>query len=150
VVLPSEGSGLTDLEDKIIRNPGYLSAASDRELGYIEIPRFNFECKADVRDALEKMGVRAIFKTDASLAELVSGPEGAHLNGVSQKATVEFDEAGIRADAETVTTGVYGGIMGGQPKQFHMIVNRPFLFFIRDNLTNSLLFAGAVMDPAKH
>jgi len=150
VVLPSEGLRLSDLEDKIIRNPGYLSAAPDRELGYIEIPKFSFEIKADVRDALEKMGVRAIFKTNASLARLVRGPEGAHLNGVAQKTSIEFNEAGIRADAETVTTGVYGGIMGGQPKPFHMIVNRPFLFFIRDNLTNSLLFAGAVTDPSKH
>ena len=150
VVLPSEGVRLSDLEDKIIRNPSYLSAAQNRELGYIEIPKFNFEFKTDVRETLEKMGVRKVFKTPLALAELVSGPEGAYLNGVSQETRIEFDEAGIRADAETATTGVYGRIMGGQPKQFHMIVNRPFLFFIRDNVTNSLLFAGAVMDPAKH
>jgi len=42
------------------------------------------------------------------------------------------------------------GICGDCFNPFHMVVNRPFLFFVRDNVTNSLLFAGAVMDPSKH
>ena len=150
VVLPSEEVSLQDLESKLVRDPTLLDATPNRELGYIEIPKFAFEFKADVRGALEKMGVSAAFATNFALAELVSGDEGAQLNGVSQKTNIEFNEFGIRADAETVTNGVYGGIMGGQPNPFHMLVNRPFLFFIRDNLTNSLLFAGAVTDPLKH
>jgi len=53
-------------------------------------------------------------------------------------------------DAITIMQGVVGGIAGpGQkpPEPFKMIVDRPFLFFIRDNVTNTLLFSGAVMDP---
>ena len=150
VVLPSEEVSLQDLESKLVRDPSLLDPPPNRELGYIEIPKFNFEFKADVRGALEKMGVNAVFTTNLALAELVSGDKGALLNDVSQKTNIEFNELGIRADAETVTNGVYGGIMGDQPNPFHMLVNRPFLFFIRDNLTNSLLFAGAVMDPLKH
>lgn len=150
VVLPSEEVSVQDLESELVRDPSLLDSLPNRELGYIEIPKFNFEFKADVRGALEKMGVIEVFKTNLALAELVSGNQGARLTGVAQKTNIEFNELGIRADAETVTNGVYGGIMGGQPNPFHMLVNRPFLFFIRDNLTNSLLFAGAVMNPAKH
>jgi serine protease inhibitor len=150
VVLPSEEVSLQDLESKLVRDPSLLDPPPNRELGYIEIPKFNFEFKADVRGALEKMGVNSVFTTNLALAELVSGDKGALLNDVSQKTNIEFNELGIRADAETVTNGVYCGIMGDQPNPFHMLVNRPFLFFIRDNLTNSLLFAGAVMDPLKH
>jgi serine protease inhibitor len=30
---------------------------------------------------------------------------------------------------------------------FHMVLNRPFLFIVRDNVTNALLFVGVMMNP---
>lgn len=71
---------------------------------------------------------------------------GGILKGVAQKTEISVDETGIRADSETIVTGVYGGIMSGNP-HFHMVLNRPFLFIIRDNATNALLFIGVVMNP---
>ena len=69
---------------------------------------------------------------------------------MKQKVDIEVNEDGIRANAGTVANGVYGGIMGRQLLPFHMKVNRPFLFLIRDDLTGTLIFIGAVMDPAQH
>ena len=37
--------------------------------------------------------------------------------------------------------------MGGVTDTFHMRLDRPFVFFVRDSTTNALLFAGAVVDP---
>lgn len=150
VVLPREGLSIAKLEEKLSTEPNSLATVPHRELGYVELPKFNFEFGANLRQALENMGVREVFRTNLPLLEMAPNVSGAVLEAVSQKTTFEFNEEGIRADAETVANGVYGGVMGGQPNPFHMIVNRPFLFFVRDNLTNSLLFAGAVMDPAKH
>jgi len=33
------------------------------------------------------------------------------------------------------------------PDPFHVLLDRPFLFFVRETTTNALLFAGALMDP---
>jgi serine protease inhibitor len=41
---------------------------------------------------------------------------------------------------------VYGGVVGGQ-EPFHVKLDRPFVFLVRDQTTNVLLFIGAVMDP---
>ena len=62
--------------------------------------------------------------------------------------TIDFaaDKHGIRADAETLIGAVPGGIIVS-PDAFHMLLNRPFLFFVRENTTGALLFAGALMDP---
>ena len=71
---------------------------------------------------------------------------GAVLTGVAQKTEITVDENGIRADAGTIVGGVVGGIMLTKAP-FHLRLDRPFLFFIRDRATNALLFEGAVMDP---
>ena len=71
---------------------------------------------------------------------------GGELSGVVQKTEITVDENGIRADAGTIVHGVYGGVMGVQ-SPFHMTLDRPFLFIIRDNVTRALLFAGVVTNP---
>lgn len=93
------------------------------------------------------MGVRRIFETN-TLVNMAPQRDGGILRGVAQKTEITVDENGIRADSGTVGHGVFGGMMGAlQP--FHMTLNRPFLFFIRDSVTGALLFAGAVMDPTQ-
>jgi len=78
----------------------------------------------------------------------------AHLTAAVQGVDLDVDEWGIKARAITFLGGVAGGVMGGSmpppPPPFHMVVNRPFLFFIRDNVTDALLFAGVEMNPTTH
>lgn len=63
---------------------------------------------------------------------------------VLHKAVIEVDERGTTAAAATES-----GIIGySLPSSF--IVNRPFLFFIYHEATNSLLFMGRVTDPTKN
>lgn len=150
LVLPANGTDLNDLEAKLAQDSGSLGSALQPQIGDVELPRFNFKFDADVRKALERMGLRRVFQTTDSLTGLLDGPGGARLKGISQKVEIEVNEQGIRANARTVSSGVYGGIMSIPEVPFHMVVNRPFLFFIRDNVTDALLFAGAVVDPAKH
>jgi serine protease inhibitor len=150
IVLPKGRTNILQLEAKLTRDNRSLQSSLKSEVGDVEIPRFSFHSESDIRGALEKMGVRRIFRDADSLGGLVQTGQGARLVSVSQKVEIEVNEQGIRANAKTVTNGVYGGIVGGQYVPFHMVVNRPFLFFIRDNVTDSLLFAGAVMDPTRH
>src|SRR5208337_2944344 len=114
--------------------------------GDVQLPPFHFSYEVDLQKSLEKMGVHLIFTDDGTLIGMVPGV-GAILHGVLQKTAITVDEDGIRADSGTIMAGIYGGIMGGLPKPFHMVLNRPFLFIIRDNATHALLFIGAVMNP---
>jgi len=66
---------------------------------------------------------------------------------VKQKSFVEVNEEGTEAAA--VTTVVMQATAVFRPeKPFEMIVDRPFFFVIGDDSTKSILFMGAIYDPA--
>jgi serpin B len=65
-----------------------------------------------------------------------------HISRVKQKAFVEVDEEGTRAAA---VTSVEVGVTSAPPT---FVVDRPFVFAIRERLSGALLFTGVVRDPA--
>jgi serine protease inhibitor len=141
-VLPAPGKSIQDVERGLAETPGSIDAALQKHIGIVSMPSFHFQFTADLRQQLEQIGIRSVFK---DLAPIVKIPRS-HLTQVAQKTEIQVDKEGIRANAETVAGAVYGGIVGAA-SAFHMELNRPFVFLIRDQTTNVLLFLGAVMDP---
>jgi serine protease inhibitor len=147
LVLPGVGKDVGKLEAALANDPNMLDALLVSQPGDVQLPPFHFSYESDLRDSLERLGVHRIFDNPTTLLSMAPKKDGAALRGVAQKTEITVDEDGIRADAGTIASGVYGGILGGVQAPFHMVLNRPFIFIIRDNVTNALLFAGAVMNP---
>jgi serpin B len=105
------------------------------------MPTFRITFQSDLREPIEALGIKGVFE---DLGEMIKIPKS-NLGHIDQSVDIQVDKEGIRADAETIFGIVYGGIMTGRP--FHVELNRPFVFLIRDNTTNALLFMGAVMNP---
>ena len=147
LVMPPQGRDISQLESAIADDPQMIESLLKRSVGDVQLPPFHFIYSSDLRDPLEKMGVRGIFSSNPNdLLFMVPG-KGGVLRGVTQKSDITVDEEGIRADAGTIFHGIYGGIMAPPPTPFHLVLNRPFIFIIRDTVTNALLFAGVVMNP---
>ena len=146
LVLPAPGRDIRQLEAALAKDPDLAEHLLRRGAGDIQLPPFHFSNDVDLQKSLESMGVHRIFTDLSTLNGMVPGV-GAILHGVVQRTEITVDDDGIRADSGTIMAGVYGGIMGGLPKSFHMVLNRPFIFIIRDNATHALLFLGAVMNP---
>jgi len=145
LVLPSVNSSVEQLEGAIARRPDLVEGLLVRQDGDVRLPPFHFGFETDLRTSIEAMGVHRIF-TDPHTLLSMDPKRGAVLTGVAQKTEITVDENGIRADAGTVVSGVLGGIQLTKTP-FHMALERPFLFLIRDRATNALLFEGAVMNP---
>ena len=112
----------------------------------MKLPPFHFTFETDLRASLEKMGVRRVFENADTLLAMAPARSGGILRGVAQKAEITLDENGIRADSGTISHGIYGGVLAPQGP-FHMTLDRPFLFIVRDKVTGALLFAGVVANP---
>ena len=109
----------------------------------VYMPKFKFSYEKILNDQLQSMGMIDAF--NSSLANL-SGISDASIfvSFVKQNTFVEVDEKGTEAAAVT-TIGVEVTSEPPQPKQF--IIDKPFIFAIRERTTNALLFIGQIVNP---
>ena len=146
LVIPAPDKDIGQFAATLAKDPNIIEPYLARREGDVQLPPFHFSYETDLRSSLEKMGVHRIFTNSNTLLSVAPKRAGGILKGVAQRTEITVDENGIRADAGTIVHGVYGGILGVQ-HPFHMVLNRPFLFIVRDSVTNALLFAGVVMNP---
>ena len=65
------------------------------------------------------------------------------IDTVKHKTFVEVNEEGTEAAAVTVVQMEYGP----GPPGFYMRVDRPFVFLIRENKSQTILFIGKIVEP---
>lgn len=142
-VLPAPGQSILDLERELAASPVAIDAALKPHAGTVAMPPFHIQVETDLRQQIEEIGVRQVFKDLGSIVKIPAS----RLTEIRQKVDIQVDGIGIRADAETVGGAIYGGV-AFVADPFRMEINRPFLFLIRDQTTDALLFLGAVVDPS--
>lgn len=150
LVLPGQDTDISQVIASMVKNPETFESLLKRQQGDVRMPPFHLSYEVDLREPLEKMGVHRVFHDTAALFSMAPERNGAKLQGIAQLGSIIVDEHGIQAEAGTLMSGIYGGIEGLVPSPFHMVFDRPFLFLIRDNATNALLFSGVVMNPTVH
>ena len=125
---------------------GWNVAVEERP-GHLRLPRFRIETHADLTAPLKAMGMGQVFDPARAALEGISDAKPLYLMGVLQEDFVEVNEKGTEAAA--VTHVMVGAALhqAPPPPPFEMIVDRPFVFTIRDDLTGTVVFLGAVVDP---
>ena len=120
------------------------SAFNDRSV-HMRLPRFRVDADVEVAPHLKDIGIRAIFESKADFTGISAEP-GFHVDQVRHKSFVSVDENGTEAAAATIIAFLGAAIDEPQvPIEF--TCDRPFLFFITDFHSQSVLFAGRLMDP---
>ena len=105
----------------------------------VVMPKFTFRSKFSLAEALARLGISSAFSPRADF----SGMEetGTLLVGdVIHEAFIAVDEEGTEAAAATAIPFV-----GSAP--WEIVVDRPFVFLIRNRGTGTILFLGRVVDP---
>ncbi|NCA85301.1 MAG: serpin family protein [Clostridia bacterium] len=119
-----------------------LGSAYEQEVD-LSMPKFSFEYETELNEQLQVLGMIDAFVP--GIANLTGIADASlHVSFVKQNTFVDVNEEGTEAAAVT-TIGIELTSAGDLPPQF--IIDRPFLFFIREQTTNTLMFAGKVMAP---
>jgi serine protease inhibitor len=113
--------------------------------GTLALPRFKLDYDVTLNDPLKALGMRRAFTDDADFSAMADEP--LCVSEVKQKSFVEVNEEGTKAAAVTTVRMRPTGVFRPE-KPFEMIVDRPFLFVIGDDQTQSILFMGVIYDPA--
>jgi serpin B len=112
--------------------------------GSLVLPRFKLEYGAELKRPLTALGMTLPFSRGADFSGM--SPTPLYLSEVRHKSFVEVNEEGTEAAAVTLGVMRHSSVQRPTPP-FEMVVDRPFLFMIEDNLTNAILFVGVVFDP---
>lgn len=121
----------------------------EKREGTLKLPKFTLEYKTLLNNMLKALGMEIAFdpgRADFSgiSQEVYDQGNRLFISEVLHKTFVRVDEQGTEAAAVT-SVGV--GVTSVQPDRFEMVVNRPFIFAIRERTSNTILFLGAITRP---
>ncbi|XP_038627194.1 serpin B10 [Tachyglossus aculeatus] len=146
ILLPEDLNGLQELENEITYEKlNYWTCADmmDTDEVQVHLPRFKMEESYDLKSTLISMGMSDPFSPGQADFSGISEGKELFLSHVFHKAFVEVNEEGTEAAAGT------GSVLTVRMKNPLIIFNadHPFLFFIRHNPTNNILFLGRFCSP---
>lgn len=110
------------------------------------MPTFKVNTKMDAGRAVKNLGARKLFTAAAELENLSqSGPLS--VNNIVHSAVVEVTKEGTEGAAATGVGIVLLSADFGETKK--VLVDRPFIFVVKDKTNNIPLLVGRVKDPTK-
>jgi serpin B len=157
VFLPDARDGLWPLTDKIACSPDFLREHLPRSkvlVGDLRLPKFKLSFNTDMAGVLHQLGIKEAF--DLAKADLSGMPEdGADEAGrrtlalqsvMHEAAVIEVNEEGTEAVAATY--GSFCGCPMRPPPRVDFVADHPFAFFVIEEVSGAILFAGHVLDPS--
>lgn len=151
VFLPAPSVKLSEFERKMTSQNFDRFATSFEEWSnsQLTMPRFHVDYGKTLNHVLSNMGFANMFSDAADFSKMHTPPPGLKVSEVIHKTTLDVDEKGTVATAATSVGLMPTMVRLEKPRQFKMIVDRPFIFAIRDSKTGLLLFVGSVYKPEK-
>lgn len=147
IYMPASGLMESFLEDSCL---SALSNVDSLNFGGLIMPKFLFKTDANLIPVLEQLGIREIFNpNNQDLSGIVqcktdSERVNIYVDMVRHVAGIETDEEGTKAYAVTV---IRGGATSEAPYSPDVVLDRPFVYFIRAGKNGLILFAGVVNNP---
>lgn len=108
----------------------------------VMLPKVDATTSFEMTSALSDMGMPTVFTNSADLNKISAQP--LKVSKVKQDALIKIDEKGTEAAAVT-SIGVR--TLAVEMPAARFIADHPFLYFIRDNKTGVILFAGQIVKP---
>jgi len=120
-----------------------IVAALGNDYATVTMPRFTIDgATFSLKKVLGELGMPMAFVAGAANFSGMDGTLELFIGDVLHQAFVAVNEYGTEAAAATAV------IMESRGIPLHLDVDRPFIFFIRDMQTDSVLFLGRILDPA--
>ena len=112
----------------------------------LQLPKFKYEYEEkQMKPILTGMGMGVAFDSDNADFTRINSDGGLYISRVLHKTFIENNEEGTEAAAVTAVEVGVTSVGPGQP--LHFTVDRPFVYFIQEKSTGTILFIGTVMNP---
>ncbi|KAM3279378.1 hypothetical protein ACQJBY_046615 [Aegilops geniculata] len=152
ILLPDSETEIVDLYDKAVSTPEFIKTHTPTKkvpVGQFMVPKFKFTSELEVSSDMQKLGVTRAFQ-GGDFSGMMTDGEGISITGVYHKSTIEVDEVGTVAAAATAVL-CFGSAAPGAPRDLvDFVADRPFLFAVVEEGTDTVLFLGHLANPLTH
>lgn len=146
IFLPQPSSSLSQFNQQLNFNnwQEWLSQMRSQP-GNIALPKFKLEYDTELKDVLASLGMSQVFNPAQADFSAMTNSSVA-IDNVKHKAVIEVNEEGTEAaGATSIGIRITSAMPENQP--FNINIDRPFFFAIRDDITETMLFMGNVVNP---
>ncbi|XP_074033585.1 serine protease inhibitor 2 [Leptinotarsa decemlineata] len=148
ILLPNSKGGLPMLMKSLsLHNLKNLLYLMDLRLVHVQLPKFKFDYQVRLSKPLQDFGLLQMFQNTASFPGIARGNSSLLrklvVSDIIQKSGIEIDEEGSVVYAASEIT--VGNKFGEPQSSFH--ANHPFMFYIEEELTGTILFVGKCENP---
>ncbi len=147
IVMPQLGT-LASFEQSlsIAALTGLRQALAPR-LVALRMPRFHLDGSASLDDLLKALGMPLAFSDNADLSGITAQAR-LKISRVQHAADLMVNESGTVATAAT-GVALAPTAVAAPSRPVQLALNHPFLLFLRDDTTGTILFAARVADPTR-
>jgi serine protease inhibitor len=147
IMLPKGSNGpddiITQMNDETWNT--WMNSFSEFNI-QLSLPKFKIEYDKQMKETLTELGMGIAFDpSDADFSKINAFYE-LFIGFVKHKTYIDVNEEGTEAAAVTIV-GMYTTSIGEGDVPYSFMVNKPFLFAIKEKDTDAVLFLGKVMEP---
>lgn len=148
IFLPASGKKVDDVISQLTSDniTDWISKLTEQKKK-VYLPKFEFKFDASLVDELKALGMTDAFDYAKANLSGISDDAKLAISEVKHKTYIKVDERGTEAAAVTGIT-IIATAIGPDFNTFR--VDHPFVFAIREQDTNAILFIGKVMDPSQN
>jgi len=148
IVMPSDFSrAIVEYKELVLRALEKIDNSKPVTSTHLVMPKFNVTFRSNLNNYLKEMGIREVFKPGrADLTRMAIVKRGSiYVDRVIHQAVIKVNEKGTEAAAATVII-----IRASLPSYLEeVVIDKPFIYLIRDKTSGVILFIGHVVDPSE-
>ena len=144
ILLPKERLSAQELSNRL--SPELVTellAKNNRERVIVKMPKFSIRSPMELRTALEHLGIKQLFSSEAKLDQISNEP--LIITDVLHEGFIEVNEHGTEAAAATALMVARSAAFATTPKYF--TADHPFMFMVLHESSGAPLFMGIVNKP---
>ncbi|MDF1551068.1 MAG: serpin family protein, partial [Bacteroidales bacterium] len=113
----------------------------------LSIPKFKLSVNYELSDVMKNLGMKSAFSREADFSG-ITGSKDLIVSNILHQSVIDVSEKGTEASSTTAVISMRSTVVN---KDIPIIfkADRPFLFIIKENITNAILFMGYLTIPTK-
>lgn len=145
IIVPDEGAFETVENQLTLFLIQEISATFKVHSMNLTLPIFQFQADLPLKNLFMDNGLDILF--DATRADFsgITSSVSLVLDEIIHKTSIRVDASGTEAAGMTLNAWIE--VEGPPPAEFDLLIDRPFIFLIRDLPTQTFLFVGRLMNP---